>query len=61
MNRGAVSDIGLDRLTDMNRMGSSGSSITVNISGGVIQDDYVRNELIPALNKATGTGTKLNA
>jgi len=41
--------------------GSGGSSITVNISGGVVQEDYVRNELIPALNKATGTGTRLNA
>ena len=35
--------------------------VTVNISGGVVQDDYVRNELIPALNKATGTGASLNA
>jgi len=36
-------------------------SISVNISGGVVQEDYIRNELIPALNKATGTGTRLNA
>ena len=36
-------------------------NISVNISGGVVQEDYIRNELIPALNKATGTGTKLNA
>ena len=61
MNRGAVSNIGLDRLTDMNRMGSSGSNVTVNISGGVVQDDYVRNELIPALNKATGLGSRIDA
>ncbi len=26
--------------------------ITVNIMGGIVQDDYVRNELIPAINKA---------
>tara|TARA_Y100000593_G_scaffold13140_1_gene24478 strand:- start:4085 stop:6265 length:2181 start_codon:yes stop_codon:yes gene_type:complete len=40
---------------------SGGGGVTVNISGGIVQDDYVRNELIPALNKATGTGTKINA
>jgi len=39
----------------------SNSIINVNISGGVVQEDYVRNELIPALNKATGTGARLNA
>ena len=32
-------------------------SLTVNISGGIIQDDYVRNTLIPALNKANSFGT----
>ena len=35
--------------------------ITINISGGVVQDDYVRNELIPALNKATSLGARINA
>ena len=40
---------------------SGGGGVTVNISGGIVQDDYVRNQLIPALNKATGTGTKINA
>ena len=44
----------------MNQNGPQ-QGITVNISGGVVQDDYVRNELIPALNKATGTGASLNA
>ena len=29
-----------------------GGGVTVNIMGGIIQDDYVRNELIPAINKA---------
>jgi len=32
--------------------GPQGGDITVNIMGGIIQDDYVRNELIPAINKA---------
>ena len=34
---------------------------TVNISGGVVDDDFIRNELIPALNRATATGSNLNA
>jgi len=37
------------------------SSMTINISGGVVDDDYVRNTLIPALNKATGMGARINA
>lgn len=32
--------------------GPQGGDVTVNIHGGIIQDDYVRNELIPAINKA---------
>ena len=40
---------------------SGGGGVTVNISGGVIDQDYVRNELIPALNRATGTGSIINA
>jgi len=44
----------------MNQNGPQ-SNVTVNITGGIIQDDYVRNTLIPALNRATGTGTRLNA
>jgi len=35
--------------------------MTINISGGVVDDDYVRNTLIPALNKATGMGARINA
>ena len=40
---------------------ASGATINLNISGGIVQEDYIRNELIPALNKATGTGAELNA
>jgi hypothetical protein len=40
---------------------SGGAGVTVNITGGVVDQDYVRNELIPALNVATGTGSTLNA
>jgi hypothetical protein len=38
-----------------------GSSINITIQGGIIQEDYVRNELIPALNKATSLGARINA
>jgi len=41
--------------------GASSGSMTINISGGVVDDDYVRNTLIPALNKATGMGARINA
>ena len=36
--------------------GPQGGGITVNISGGIIQDDYIRNTLVPALNKADSMG-----
>jgi hypothetical protein len=29
-----------------------GGGITVNIMGGIVQEDYVTNELLPAINKA---------
>ena len=48
-------------LADSNINGpQGGGAVTINISGGVVQEDYVRNELIPAINRATGTGAKLN-
>ena len=48
-------------LVDSNLDGpQGGGGVTINISGGVVQEDYVRNELIPAINRATGTGAKLN-
>ena len=40
---------------------AQGASVNINISGGLIQDDYIRNELIPALNKAVSLGAELNA
>jgi len=43
------------------RQSSEGGGVTVNITGGVVDQDYVRNELIPALNRATGTGSIINA
>ena len=51
INRDSAQSIGLDALVAMNESGQAQNNINVNISGGVVQDDYVRNELIPALNK----------
>jgi uracil phosphoribosyltransferase len=61
MRREAVQNIGVQNLAQMNRSGSAGRSVTINIHGGVVQDDYVRNELIPAINKAVSTGSVINA
>ena len=41
--------------------GSVGNTINVNISGGVVDESYVSNELIPALNKASSLGNRINA
>jgi len=41
--------------------GASSGGVTINISGGVVDDDYIRNTLIPALNKATELGARINA
>ena len=60
MSRKAVQSIGIEAMNQINQ-GNSPNQITVNINGGIVQDDYVRNELIPALNKATSLGTRVNA
>ena len=36
-----------------------GGGVTVNISGGVVDESYIHNELIPALNKANSMGTPI--
>ena len=51
MQRSAVQSIGLNNLSSMNETGQAGN-ITVNIHGGVVQEDYIRNELIPAINRS---------
>ena len=61
MQRSAVQNIGVDNLADMNKTGNVGSSINVNITGGVVDESYVNNELIPAINKATSLGNRINA
>ena len=51
MQRSAVQSIGLNNLASMNETGQAGN-ITVNIHGGIVQEDYLRNELIPAINRS---------
>ena len=61
MSRNAVQSIGVETLNQMNQNGVTGSTVNVTIQGGVVDDSYVNNTLIPALNKATSLGNKINA
>ena len=61
IRRDSAQSIGLDSLRQMNETGQPSSNIVVNIHGGVVQDDYVRNELIPALNSAVNSGARIHA
>ena len=60
MSKQAVESIGLETLNQMNQSGMGGG-VTVNIHGGVVDESYVSNELIPAINKATSLGARVNA
>ena len=59
MSRNAVQSIGVETLSAMNQ--GVGAGITINISGGIVDESYVNNELIPALNKASSLGNRINA
>lgn len=53
MQRSAVQNIGVQNLAEMNRSGSAGG-VTVNIQGNMIgNDEFVRDNLIPQLQKAS--------
>jgi hypothetical protein len=49
----------LNQAQQENLIGGMGT--TINIQGGIVDESYVNNQLIPALNKATSLGTRLNA
>jgi len=52
MQRSAVNSIGLQNMVDMNNSGqATGNTINVSINGGIVDQDFIRNELVPALNK----------
>jgi hypothetical protein len=51
LSKQAVDTIGLGAVRSMNE-GSGGSVTNVYIQGGVVDEGYIRNELIPAINKS---------
>ena len=51
-NPGGMERVQVTPLSSPNIEGPQGSGITINISGGIVQEDYIRNELLPAINKA---------
>ena len=62
IRKAVVEQVGVDNLAQLNRgEGGVGNTINVNISGGVVDESYVNNELIPALNKASSLGNRINA
>ena len=56
MKRDAVQNIGVQNLANMNRTGNSGG-VTINISGNMIgNDEFVRDNLIPEIQKVSNQG-----
>tara|TARA_R100001443_G_scaffold26249_1_gene39446 strand:- start:9008 stop:11158 length:2151 start_codon:yes stop_codon:yes gene_type:complete len=51
MQRSAVQNIGVQNLADMNRSGSAGGAVTVNISAPLV-DDTVVESILPAIERA---------
>jgi len=51
LSKQAVDTIGLGAVRSMNE-GGGGAVTNVYIQGGIVQEDYVTNELLPAINKA---------
>ena len=60
-NPGGRERVQVSPLSSPNINGPGAGGVTVNIQGGIVDESYVSNELIPAINKATSLGTKLNA
>ena len=57
MNRNAVSAIGVENLNRMNQGQSAGSNINININGGMIDQDFVENELAESIRTAIRKGS----
>ena len=55
--------VSITPLESPNLGGGDGMSrvINVNISGGIVQEDYVSNTLIPEINRAVSLGSRINA
>ena len=56
MSRNAVDSVGIENLNRMNQ-GGGGSAVTVNVSGNVMSQDFVENELAEAIRDAARRGT----
>lgn len=56
MSRNAVSSIGVENLNRMNDGGGGSSSVSININGGMIDQNFVENELAEAIREATRKG-----
>ena len=56
MSRSAVQSVGLENLNRMNEGGGS-SSVTVNVSGNVLSQDFVEGELAENIKEAIRRGT----
>ena len=55
MSRNAVESVGIENLNQMNQGG--GSAVTVNVSGNVLTQDFVEEELAEAIKEAARRGT----
>ena len=56
IKRDSAQSIGLDTLNQMNQTGTTPQSINITIQGGIVQEDYIRNTLVPAIAE---TGVRL--
>jgi len=57
MSRSAVDSVGLESLNAMNSGGGGGGSVTVNVSGNVLSQDFVEGELAENIKEAIRRGT----
>ena len=59
MSRRAVDSIGVENLNRMNREGTAGQNININISGNVMSRNFTESEIIPAIKDAVRRGADL--
>ena len=59
MSRSAVQSVGIENLNRMNEGGGS-SSVTVNVSGNVMTEQFTEEQIIPALKEALRRGENLD-
>ena len=57
MSRDAVNSIGIENLNKLNRTGSVGASVQVNVTGNLMTEDFVEGELAEAIKEAVRKGS----